>query len=100
VNALQVEVREAVRAELAAYRDARLDEVLERLAAIESRLAPILATVPEAARVLRVSPATVKRKIKTGELPTVMVGSQRRVDLAKLRGVDAEEIAQLAAAVR
>ena len=51
---------------------------------------PLLVSLPQAARELGVCESSVRRWIKAGELPAVMVGPGRRyridvVDLARLR---------------
>lgn len=66
------------------------------VAAIAALLPPVLATVPDAARVMQVSPSTIRRAIRRGEIPIVRVGRSVRVDLTALRAVDAEHIARLA----
>ncbi len=100
VSALDDAIEAACARALAKHRDARLDELLERLERIEARLPPLLVRPTEAARMLDVSLATIKRGLKSGAIPSTLVGSQRRVDVAKLHGVGAEEIAALAAGLR
>jgi excisionase family DNA binding protein len=41
---------------------------------------PELLTVPETARLLRVTPETVRRLARRGELPAIRVGTQLRFD--------------------
>lgn len=44
----------------------------------------LLLKIPEAAERLRLSPATTKRLIRSGDLASVLVGTARRVPLADL----------------
>ena len=96
VSALGDELTAACARALAQHRDPRLDELLERVAAIENRLPPLLFPISDAARQMKVSVATIKRRVRDGSLPTLKVGSRTLVDLSRLRGVDGDEVARLA----
>ncbi|HTP25725.1 MAG TPA: helix-turn-helix domain-containing protein [Anaeromyxobacteraceae bacterium] len=52
-------------------------------------------SVPEAARELGVSARTLRRKIKSGEVPVIRVGRSVRIDMATLRK-SPDEVARLA----
>jgi excisionase family DNA binding protein len=92
---------------LADCRDARVDvQILGELAALraevtdlKNRMPPLLARPAKAAKMLDVSLATVKRRIKDGSLPTTKFGDLVLVDLGRVRGIDAAEIAKLAAEI-
>jgi ferric-dicitrate binding protein FerR (iron transport regulator) len=99
VSALDDAIEAACGRALAKHRDAQHAELLERLERIESRLGPLLARPARAAKALDMSLATVKRRIRDGSLPTTKVGGVVLVDLARVRGLGADEIAQLAARV-
>jgi excisionase family DNA binding protein len=101
VNALQAEIVPAARAAIdESGVVALLRELLDRVAAIEARLPPALAPIPRAAEALGVSVPTVRRRIADGSLPTTKIGGRTLVDLARVRGIDGEEIAKLAAQTR
>jgi hypothetical protein len=85
-------VAERVRAELA--------PVLAALGDLQRRLPPQLGDVAQASAATGLSPASIRRRIKDGSLPTVKVGSRRLVDLAALRPPSPEEIAKLAREAR
>jgi excisionase family DNA binding protein len=93
---------------------ARVTHLPSHLAAIEERLGrieagmetlrralpPLLVRLPDAARALGVSYATIRRMKKTGRLPTVGSGRSARVDLAALHAPSDEEVASAAARAR
>jgi excisionase family DNA binding protein len=89
-------------------RGALRDELREQLAPIVERLDAIAAAAPramldvdQAAERLGLSAATVRRKLKSGELPGVRLGRSWRVDLAAIgRRTRPEEIAELATRAR
>jgi|SRR6187551_2220046 len=85
-------VAERVRAEIA--------PVLAALEDLQRRLPPQLGDVPQACAATGLSPATVRRRIKDGTLPTVLVGRRRLIDLAALRPVSPEHVARLASEAR
>ena len=68
--------------------------------AMRAALPPMLATIPDAAEALGVSISTVRRSIKSGDLPTRRLGRSVRVDLSRCRGLDGDDIARLARAAR
>lgn len=93
---------------------AALAEIPARLAALErvandlradvevmkSALPPLFKTIPEAAELFGVSIPTMRRWVKTGKVPTRTVENTVRVDVSRLRGVDAAEIARKAEEAR
>ena len=75
---------------------AGLRDEVRQLRALAERSVPVaLVPVPEAAKLLGISCATVRRRIKAGDLPVVRIGRSVRVDLAKVRTRD-DEVARLA----
>jgi hypothetical protein len=100
VSALSDEIRGAVASALTQHRLDRLDDVIARLEAIERRLPPLLVGYADAARILKVSVPTVKRRALAGELPTTRIGSRVLVDVGRLHGLDGDDIARLAAGAR
>ena len=78
-------------------------EIRELRATVEALRAaspPTLVTVGEACRVTGLSPATVRRRIADGTIPSRRIGRSVRVDLATLRGPTPEQVAQQAAEAR
>lgn len=85
-------------------RFAALERVVTELRAdvanIKSTLPPLLKTIPEAARTFQVSVPTMRRWVKRGVVPAVKVESTVRVDMSRLHGLDAEDIARRAEQAR
>jgi len=85
-------------------RVAAMERALEKLTAkIEALLAaspPLLVTVQEAATICRVSSQTMRRWVASGHVPSIRRGRLVRVDMTKVRGIDAEDIARLAREAR
>jgi len=67
---------------------------------IKAALPPVHRTIPEAAKIFGVSIPTMRRWVKARKVPTVTVESTVRVDVSRLRGVDAAEIARKAGEAR
>jgi excisionase family DNA binding protein len=61
---------------------------------------PSLVPVADAARLLRVSLSTMRRRIRGGDIPVRRIGRSVRVDLAALRPLGDGEVARLARASR
>jgi excisionase family DNA binding protein len=78
----------------------RLDELGAKIDAIARRLPPALASASEAARQLGVSVPTVRRRIRSGELPIVRLGGRVLVDLGAITAPSADEIAERAILAR
>lgn len=78
-------------------------EVRELKASMEQMqraLPPMLLSIPDAARSLGVSRSTLRRRLEDGSLPYVRIGRAVRVDLAKVRPIDDEEMARIAGEIR
>ena len=55
-----------------------------------------LVSVHEAAERLGVSVNTVRRRVKSGEIPCTRIGKVLRIDLSKVRVLDQEEVEEMA----
>jgi excisionase family DNA binding protein len=62
----------------------RINDNYLTLHQLERRQAMTLLTTTEVAKILRVAPNTVRRFIKTGTLPAIAVGAQKRIDSESL----------------
>jgi excisionase family DNA binding protein len=69
----------------------------EHLDPIRKALPPSLVSIEEAAGILGVSVATVRRKVKAREWPTKRVGRQIKIDATALHPVRDAEVVELAA---
>jgi len=78
----------------------RLAEVHSLLSMIQMALPPVLVTIDDACRILKISPASARRYVASGRLPSVRIGRSVRIDLSKIRLATPEEIARRAAAAR
>jgi len=79
------------------------DEIRQLQVSVEQMrraLPPALVSIPEAARALALSTATIRRRIKDGSLPSVRVGRSVRIDLSMVRPMDEDQVARLAAEAR
>lgn len=63
---------------------------------IRKSLPPKLVSVETAAEALEVSESTVRRWIKSGDIPYTKIGGSIRIDLAAFRPKSEQEIASLA----
>jgi hypothetical protein len=85
-------------------RMAAMERVMNELRAdmegIKAALPPVHKSIPDAAKIFGVSIPTMRRWVKARKVPTVTVESTVRVDMSRLHGVDAEEIARKAAEAR
>ncbi len=70
------------------------------VATLRDRLPPLLVTMDVAAEVLGVSLSTIRRMVKAGDLASRSFGRSVRVDLSKCKGLDGQDIAQLAREAR
>ncbi len=61
---------------------------------------PSLDQVPEAAAIFKVSVATMRRWVKTGHVSVVKLANTVRVDLPRVHGVDAADVARMAREAR
>jgi excisionase family DNA binding protein len=60
------------------------------------QIPPPLVSVHEAAVRLGVSVNTVRRRVKSGEIPCTRIGKALRIDLSKVRVLDQEEVEEMA----
>jgi len=77
-----------------------LAELTAKIEALLAASPPLLVTVQEAATIWRVSSQTMRRWVATGHVPSIRRGRLVRVDMTKVRGIDAEDIARLAREAR
>ena len=56
---------------------------------------PALVTLEEAARLAGVSPATMRRRVKAGEVPAIRVGRSVRIDPAVVRPLAEAKVLEL-----
>jgi|SRR5579871_328766 len=75
-------------------------DLTEAVRSMESRLPSLLVSADRAAKVWGCSPASVRRWAAAGVIPTVRLGRSLKVDLSKIRGMDADDIARLAREAR
>lgn len=80
--------------------EAALNELTAQVEALRAASPPLFLSVPEAARMFKVSVPTMRRWVKNGRVPVVKVMNSLRVDITRTRGVDAEDIAKMARAAR
>jgi excisionase family DNA binding protein len=92
-------IRVAVAAEMAPLRT-EISRLSAQVEAMRRAIPPALVPVREAAQALGVSEATVRRRIRDGDMPTVRVGRSVRVDLGALRSAGAGEVTRLVTAIR
>jgi hypothetical protein len=100
-DAVRAGAREGI-AEALDAREARLvDAVVAKLVqALEPRLMPCLISLREYATIVGASVATAKRDAREGRIATVKIGRRVLVDMARLRGVDAADVARMSATAR
>lgn len=67
---------------------------------IKAVLPPVYKNIPEAAKIFGVSIPTMRRWVKSRKVPTVTIESTVRVDMSRLHGVDAADIARKAEEAR
>jgi excisionase family DNA binding protein len=60
------------------------------------QIPPPLVSVHEAAERLGVSVNTIRRRVKSGEIPCTRIGKVLRIDLSKVRVLDQEEVEEMA----
>lgn len=88
-----------LQAQLAPVRN-ELARVTSELEAVRRALPAQLVPVAEAARVLGVSVATVRRRVKEGSLPSRRIGRALRVDLSAQRAATVAEVVEMVDVVR
>jgi excisionase family DNA binding protein len=79
---------------------AELRELRAEVATLRRALPPTLASIPEAAAHLGVSIATMRRRVRAGDVPSLRVGRSVRVDVGALQAVDVHDVEALARAAR
>ena len=72
----------------------------EYLEPVRKALPPSLVSIEEAAGILGVSVATVRRRVKAREIVTKRVGRQIRIDATSLHPVRDAEVVDLSARIR
>jgi len=77
-----------------------LTELTAKVEALRAAAPPLLVPISEAAAICRVSVPTMRRWVKSGQVQVVKVANTVRVDLSRVRGVDAEDIARMAREAR
>ena len=77
-----------------------LTELTAKVEALRAASPPLLVPVTEAATICKVSVPTMRRWVKGGRVPVVKVANTVRVDLSRIRGIDAEDIARMAREAR
>jgi hypothetical protein len=77
-----------------------VNELRADMEAINAALPPVHKSIPDAAKIFGVSIPTMRRWVKARKVPTVTVESTVRVDMSRLHGVDADEIARKAEEAR
>lgn len=63
---------------------------------LERHLPASLVSVHEAAERLGVSVNTVRRRVKSGDVPSTRIGKAVRIDLTKVRPLDKSEVNEMA----
>jgi len=75
-------------------------ELTAKVEALRVALPPLLVRVPEAAAVCKVSAKTVRRWVETRQIPAVRIGRMVRIDLTRVHGIDADDVAMMSRAAR
>lgn len=77
-----------------------LTELTAKVEALRAASPPLLVPATQAAAIFKVSVPTMRRWVKTRQVPVVKVANSVRIDLSRVRGVDAVDIARLAMEAR
>jgi excisionase family DNA binding protein len=75
-------------------------ELTAKMEALRVALPPLLVRVPEAAAVCKVSAKTVRRWVETRQIPAVRIGRMVRIDLTRVHGIDADDVAMMSREAR
>lgn len=96
-------IEETIGASMAAHVTPLLAELRGLRAEVEAlrrALPPQLVSMPEAAKRLGVSLATVRRRVRDRSLPSRRIGRSVRVDLSEVRAMPEAEVVRLAQRAR
>jgi excisionase family DNA binding protein len=74
----------------------QVESLTVAIRSLERHLPCPLVSVHEAAERLGVSVNTVRRRVKSGDIPSTRIGKAVRIDLTKLRPLDDTELQELA----
>jgi len=78
----------------------RLDRIEATLGGLRRAMPPVLVNLPNAARAIGVSYATIRRMKKDGRLPIVGTGRSARVDLTAMHALSDGEVSRAARQAR
>jgi len=83
-----------------AAKEQALTELTAKVEVLRASSPPLLVPTMQAATIFRVSMPTMRRWVKRGQVPVVKAANTVRVDLSRIRGDDANDIARMAREVR
>jgi len=75
-------------------------DLAAKIEALRAASPQLLLRLPEAAAIFKVSVVTMRRWVKTGHVPAVKVANTVRVDMTRVHGVDAADVARMAREAR
>lgn len=73
-----------------------VSRLASEVALLRTTMPPTLLTIEQAARQLRVSASTLRRRIKAGELAVVRIGRAIRIDARKLQPTEEADVVRIA----
>jgi excisionase family DNA binding protein len=74
----------------------QVEQLTVAIRSLERHLPAPLVSVQDAAERLGVSVNTVRRRVKSGDIPCTRIGKAVRIDLTKVRPLDQTEVSELA----
>jgi len=74
----------------------QVEQLTVAIRSLERHLPAPLVSVQDAAERLGVSVNTVRRRVKSGDIPCTRIGKALRIDLTKVRPLDRVEVSELA----
>jgi excisionase family DNA binding protein len=74
----------------------QVEQLTVAIRSLERHLPAPLVSVQDAAERLGVSVNTVRRRVKSGHIPSARIGKAVRIDLTKVRPLDQVEVSELA----
>ena len=74
----------------------QVEQLTVAIRSLERHLPAPLVSVQDAAERLGVSVNTVRRRVKSGDIPCTRIGKALRIDLTKVRALDQVEVNELA----